>query len=455
MEDSSSQEAKFFRRRLSDRIPMKDCPEAIKHLLGSMAAALEGSRQENEIVDAALKAACDFFEADWVCALDVDLDLSIWTPNRWYDAVKGPMAETKLGAYQYSDGFIRWVEALRNKRTVSVVSLEDIREKFPEEYAYYGGLNLTSLIAVPYECGVTGFFIVKNPKRNADCADMLLMLTRLIAHELNMERYKKRLEYQTRPFDVEDERDIVIRFFGGLEIAGMAGVIPASEIQNKVIGRIIAVLVTSRGLSASARQLASMIYPEGDPSENAKNISKNISKFRLQYSSFFGEQHLIIKNGSVYQLNSYYNIRTDFQQFDRLRKEARNALTEEQKIASLKGMIRVYEGHVMSDFADDHWLVGMTQEYRQKHHSVVEELCSILMNRKDYDSAHHYAAKALKISPENGSFYLWMYQALIRKGLHAEACDVLQNAHVHLSREEYHELHQNIGSIVSGSPCFA
>lgn len=441
-----------FRRRASDKIPMADCPEPIRQLHGSIAIALEGSNTPEEAVDGILKAACDFFEAEWVCALDVDLDLGIWTPNRWYDSADGPMAETLLGEYQYTDRFIRWIEALKEKRTVFVLSLEEIRESFPEEYEYYRDLEVRSLIAVPYECGVSGFFVVKNPESNTGYANILTMLSRLVAHELNDIRTIQRLEYQVRPIDVESDRDIVIRLFGGLEIATPAGVIPSGRIQNKVAGRIITVLATRRNYSASGKELARTLYPDRDPNECTKNISKNISKFRMNYSSFFGPEHLIIMAGNEYQLNPYYNIKVDYRQFNELYKSAQRIVDEKQKKTVLQSAIGLYRGHITSDFEDDHWMVAIIQEYKRKFHESIDMICEILHKAQDYDSVHHYAAKGLNISPDNESMYLWMYHSMLKKHSHSQACQVLLAGQEHLTPDSYHDLFGKISRIVKADP---
>lgn len=84
-----------------------------------------------EIGIEALKAACEFYDADWCGVLDVDLKMEFLMPFWWYNRLTGGMTSTIIDETGISDILPRWLEAMNNNVLFMVEDVEAIKEDKP------------------------------------------------------------------------------------------------------------------------------------------------------------------------------------------------------------------------------------------------------------------------------------------------------------------------------------
>lgn len=145
----------------------------------------QGLRQRGdskEILMASLKAACEFYQADFCGALNVDLDVGIWNPVWWYRAsVDGMKEDLLFYPLESVDDFPEWKEALRNNTVVVILDVEEIKDTSPHEYKMYQRLQVKSVIGVPYYKGSMGFLVVKNMRIHQQHTGMMHVMSYCVA----------------------------------------------------------------------------------------------------------------------------------------------------------------------------------------------------------------------------------------------------------------------------------
>ena len=382
-----------------------------------------------------MRVATDFYDADWCGIFEVDLELGIFSPFWWYNRELGAMAKTlskEIEALEYS----RWTESLKNHTAMVVENIEDVREKYPEEYELYTRLQVKNLMAVPFWKGPLGFLVLRNPKRYIRHTSFLRMLNYVVVNSLSeyfmIETSKLTL---TSP-RITNENDVYISLFGEMKIIGPKGVLTESELKSPKISRVLVYLLLTKKNGVSPREMADAIWPDEDADCVCKNFKGLI--YRLQQAfSLISDIRLVESTTNGYQLNPKLNITTDFRLFERKKINAINAPTVEQKIELLKKAVDLYAGTFFRSAESEHWIMATAVDYQHQYIAAVSELLKTLFEEKDYASVHHFAAKALKYEQHSEDVYFWMIRSLVRIGHTEMARGELRTAQAKLFDEEY------------------
>ena len=85
----------------------------LESILSGLEEGMHTSDNPREIVLAAMKTACDFYEADWCGFLEVDLDLSLWAPLIWYNPSLQDRTLDILNDFESAEFFPRWIKCMK------------------------------------------------------------------------------------------------------------------------------------------------------------------------------------------------------------------------------------------------------------------------------------------------------------------------------------------------------
>lgn len=86
-----------------------------------------------------------YYDADWCGAINADLEVGIWTPIWWVDAVEGSQALTLFHEFEILSNYTNWVDALKNNLPLRVKDTEAVKEIDPGEYANYKRFEVRSV----------------------------------------------------------------------------------------------------------------------------------------------------------------------------------------------------------------------------------------------------------------------------------------------------------------------
>ena len=83
--------------------------EKLEQTLSAVEVQYHSSDDPEEIGMGVLKAACEFYQADWAGIMEIDMDLNIWTPFWWYNVNPLDRTTMLLEEYESSEFLYRWV----------------------------------------------------------------------------------------------------------------------------------------------------------------------------------------------------------------------------------------------------------------------------------------------------------------------------------------------------------
>ena len=147
-----------------------------------------------EVAQQVLKATCQFYDADWCGLIQVDLDLSLWTPFWWFNTGTTDKTMILTEEYESAKFLDRWVQTVRKGIPMVVPDAEATKEAYPAEYNLYQRLGIRSVIAVSLEPRPVALLAVRNPKRYIQQTSMLRILAYVLLASYNEQKMLNRLQ---------------------------------------------------------------------------------------------------------------------------------------------------------------------------------------------------------------------------------------------------------------------
>ena len=392
-----------------------------------------------------LNATAPFYDADWAGVIELDLELNIWGSGWWYNTDPSVKKLEKLQEFENLMVMPSVIEAIKKQKPILFSDVEDIAKTSPKEYQVYKRLDAHSLMAVPFGPKPMGFLAIRNHKkyqtRTSTLNTLAYVIHRAIAQKNTMERVRMALT----PDEIKTDNDVIINFFGGMEITTSAGVWKEQDFNSPKSSRAVAYIMLNRKKAHSPLAIADALYPEdgSDIDTINKNIRGYIYRFRKSFEPIC-KSKLIEYTTNGYRLSPSANVMSDLQKFEKLWNQTRKDIPIPQKVHALKHAIKLYKGHVLGAACDDHWIVGTATEYKMKYIAMVDELLTIFSEFEDYDGIHHFASKAVSLIPENVKAQYWLVYSIYHSGVVALAKKEIEKAKSRLTSDEFDTLQRFI-----------
>lgn len=383
-----------------------------------------------------MRTVADFYDAEWCGAIDVDMDLGVWSSYWWYSSEHGEMAAKRSKDLEMLDSYDRWVSSMQTHEPMVMTDVEEIKDSHPEEYEAYQRLDVHALIAVPFWMHSTGFFALKNPRKYKTQTGLIRLLSYAIVTSLNEHRLTESTKLSVTSPRISSDTDVYISLFGELKITTSKGILRESELKSPKISKMLVYLLLSRKSAVTPREVADAVWPDEDTDVPGKNMKSLV--YRLQQAfSLISEYRLIESTPIGYQLNTNLNIITDMQLFENKWSMALKATANEDKEELLKKLLDLYEGDLLHSASSEHWLMPTSLNFQYRYIGAVNELMKVLWEEEHYHHIHSYAAHALAIVPHNPDVHFWLIRSMCKQGHTEIARGEIRMAENRLLEEEY------------------
>ena len=256
--------------------------------ISKLETCLHTTDDPKEIAMKTLKTACDFYGADWASVIEMDLSLGVWAHGWWHNP------DPKITTIQYADEFetlkpmARWIEAMKRNEPIIVLDINDPQVTL-EERRVYEKLHAQSVMAFPFGPNPVGFFVVRNPTRYIGRISTMKTLAYVLHRAMAQRKTIERARMALSPDDISSERDVIINFFGSMEIYTSAGIWKEQDFKSPKCSRVVAYLLLQRKAAHSALGIADALYPEDDidPETINQNIRSYMYRFRRSLEPIF------------------------------------------------------------------------------------------------------------------------------------------------------------------------
>lgn len=409
--------------------------------LSKIETQFKNSVDYDEIGIHALQTVCEFYGGDWAGIILAELDVSIWRPHWWCRPGDIDRTGELVQEFESSIELERWVQCIHNNEPLTVLDTESIKDDYPVEYKLYKRLLIESFIAVPITPKPTGCLVVCNPKKFINQTSFLKVLAYVIGRMILEAQLEESRKMMVAPENIQNPNEIVIKLFGHIEIYTARGVLYEEQIRSPKLCRLLVYLLLSKKTLHQPLSLASVLWSdeECDNEKISSNLRGLVYRFRKQFQ-LISDQDLIINTQAGYRLNPDLKIMTDYEQFERLEKEACHTSGKVRRMELIKQAVKLYKGEFFASGNSEERLQSVARNYTMRYMHLINEILSILAEVGDVGGVHHYAKKGVEFAPENVKAHFWLIHSA-RCGAAPELTQAeLKWSKERLTNEEYQDL---------------
>ena len=186
-----------------------------------------------------LEVACTFYGGDWAGILEVDLEMDVWNPLWWFNMNKRDKLHQLFGEFEVAKFMPNWVRSLKEGKPIIIQNVKDVQKEYPEEYAVYKRLQVDSVIGVPFWPNPVGFLAIRNPTRYISRSSMMSILAYVLHRAMAQQKTIDSAKLAMSPDEIQSDRDIIINFFGSMEIHTSQGVLKERDFNSPKSSPII------------------------------------------------------------------------------------------------------------------------------------------------------------------------------------------------------------------------
>lgn len=413
----------------------------LERTVEALQVKLRSCNDPEEIAKQTLQTAYSFYQGDWSGVIELDLELDIWSLGWWSHQNPNVTRIEQIDEFENTGQMPSWVESLGQNRPIIIPDTSVILQRSVEEYNVYQRLRVKSIIAVPFGDGPVGFLAIRNPNRYIHRTGMMNILAYILLCAMAQRKTNARLKMTFSPDVIQNDQDVLINFFGALEICTVKGVWREHDFKSPKSIRVIAYILLKANAAHPSMKILEDLYPEKQQEMDLPNrcISGYIHRFRKSIDPI--SIHPIIQStANGYRLNPQLHVMTDLQQFDLLWENLQTVIKPSRKINLLKQAIDLYKGSVFETGCDEHWVVALTTHYKMRYISMINELLELLAAVKEYDSIQKYASRAISLTPENVRAYYWLIYTIHQQGSVELAKNEVIRARQLMTSSEYQTL---------------
>ncbi|HHT17921.1 MAG TPA: hypothetical protein GXZ77_09490, partial [Papillibacter sp.] len=224
-------------------------------------SSYHGTDFPEENINECLSAALLLYEADRAYILELDEELEaceyLYTKTR-----EGcvPSEDEAVDSILFSNLFTDIIK----KGEPFLFLTEELKESHPAEYAWLRAHNISNAMGMPFttRTELVAFFCVNNVRRFWKKSSFLSLATKVLFNEIraiNMFHLSKTARHSTK--ELSDE-DVVIKLFGGFEIATNIGSLDFTDFSSVQCSRFLLYLLKNRNRTIPVREIADVLWPD-------------------------------------------------------------------------------------------------------------------------------------------------------------------------------------------------
>ena len=157
-----------------------------------------------------------------------------------------------------------WYKVVIPEKTGYVHSdyTKEIESIYPEEYAIYKRLLVDSAIGVPFGPNPIGILAIRNPTRYIKYDSALNIFAYVIHRAMAQQKTIDSSRMALSPDAIKTDKDIIVNFFGSMEICTAQGVLSEREFNAPKCSRVVTYLLLNPKSTFHPLPIVSALWPE-------------------------------------------------------------------------------------------------------------------------------------------------------------------------------------------------
>lgn len=419
-------------------LPVKEiqCAEDIVNAMTEVEIALHGVTDSKVIGEKVMKTICDFYQAQYVGIMELDIDMDAWFPGWCIDAT-GNSVDYLLTQSDYVLRIPTWYEAYRNNDVIVLENIPEKEELAPEEMMFYKALGAEAFLGCPFYKRSKGFVAVMNPQRHLGQTALLRLLTYVLMMELNEYKMMQSLMARAKGYDIFEENEVRIDLFNGLKVKTSSGIATTEDFTRDEVELLLWMAMDPTKVYY-ANDLEEQIWDEYGRGDGQK-VRKAVAKLRSRHLNLLG-QPLMVNFPHGYGFNPELKVTSDVYEFEKLMKELNRISDPVVEKKMLEDMVFMYKGKIQQQYRDLPWLDMMRHHYEADYLKVMNRLLDVYYGENAFDQLHRWANHSMELIPNNTVAYYWKIMAYRKAGMMEYAVKLQETAKKCLEEEVYQGL---------------
>lgn len=249
--------------------------------ISELESGLHTNDDPAEIAKKALVTACSFYDADWAGVIELDLELNIWASGWWHNIDPSVRQLEKMQEFENLMVMPSIIEAIKKQKPICFSDVEAIAKSSPKEYQVCKRLDVRSVMAVPFGPKPMGFLVVRNLKKYHNRTSTLNTLAYVVHRAMAQKNTMERVRMALTPDEIKTDSDVIINFFGGMEITTSAGVWKEQDFNSPKSSRAVAYITYPKRQATNHRcrrlpkRWSDLKSPRRPPPSKAEPLLKN------------------------------------------------------------------------------------------------------------------------------------------------------------------------------------
>ena len=427
---------------LEPLLPVREiqCAADIVDALTEVEIALHGVTDSKVIGEMVMKTICDFYQAQYVGIMELDIDMDAWFPGWCIDA-NGDSISYMLTQSDYVLRVPTWYEAYKNNDVIVLESIPEMTDLSAEEMEFYKALHAEAFLGCPFYKRSKGFVAVMNPQRHLGQTALLRLLTYVLMMELNEYKMMQSLMARAKGYDIFEENEVRIDVLGEFKIRTITGILTIDDFSTDEIEVLIWMALNPKK-TYNAKNLNEQVW-ECQSAEDGQKARRAFSRIRNHPKNLTGNP-LIERASAGYRFNPALKVISDVQVFDRLVKESKDVSDLIIEKAILENLIFLYKGELQRTVKELQWMALIRHHYEAEYLKVLNRLLKIYLDDNEYVRLHEYANQSLVLAGNNSVAYYWKIMAYRKVGKFENAVRLEEIAEKCLDKEVYEDMHRKL-----------
>ena len=405
-------------------------------------ATLHNEEDPMTIATTVMRAACEFYDADWCGILIADLQTQAFFPEIWYETGLGPMKDTLFKDIEFTEEFATWAQHLIEQKPMIIPDTEAIREISPKEYKAYQRLDARSIMGVPFGQHPLGFMVIRNLNRYSHRTEPL-QLACFVAMMMLEQIRRKRLEEMTHGNEEKDGKlHIRCNVLGphNVTVEGRS-IYGKDQKRQNLRAWVVLLYLIFHQKPVNQYHLITENWPDEEEEASRSALRKALSRMNNDLAAYDDTKMIVLNKGMI-DFSDQVKISTDAEEMENLYEKARHLPDGEEKISILKQAFCLYRDRLFVDgeSACGSWLMTYSIHYNQVFVDITTDLLKTLGHQRDYRCIMDYAPLALEKEPGMQAAYYWMVLAAEGMGNSVAREKAMEKAKAELSSEEFGRL---------------
>lgn len=178
-------------------------------------------------------------------------------------------------------------------------------------------------------------------------------------------------------------------------------------------------------------RLLEELYGRDDVENRNGSLNNTIFRLRkqLEAAGLPEGKYFYLKKG-IYYWDSVIPVETDLSVFEKKLEESRKETDEEKKTELLKETCALYTGELLPNMTGENWAAVANIHYRDLYFEALEELCTILKEKRYFETIYQLATTAAGMYPFE-EWQLWRIDSLIAMNRYQDAMAIYKEATKH------------------------